>query len=122
MRILKFRAFDRERQKMRYDVTGFEHGVANEMNIIFCDGDPFYLADTPVMQFIGLVDANKSQIYEGDLVEHPSFPTSEIVFSRGQFIAIYDRGSGDEWECDFWREASKCKVIGNIYENADLLD
>lgn len=63
MRELKFRAWDG--QSIRYDITGFEHGVKNEMDGVFIDGEYYSMRDesltaaldgrhASVMQYTGL--------------------------------------------------------------------
>ncbi len=125
MRELKFRAWDGA--KIRYDVTGFEHGNANEMSIIFLDGDPFAIDDTfvsaigirekaIVMQYTGLKDKNGKEIYEGDVLED-----SEHFYSRVEWCQTHcmwyasDYGSLEEFTQD------NVAVIGNIHENPELL-
>lgn len=119
-REIKFRAWDKRISAIvtaPLEITQYRDGSVGVSSLTGGDTEDFIL-----MQFTGLYDYDRKEIYEGDIVSHTSFPDSEIVFSRGQFTPIYDRSSWDEWECDFWREAIQCTVIGNVYENPELLD
>jgi uncharacterized phage protein (TIGR01671 family) len=108
MREIKYRAWNKDFQEMIYDSN--ERIFSNHL-------------EENLMQYTGLLDKNGVEIYEGDIVKYNlSFPVGEIVFNRDRFIPIYDRSSYDEWELDFWRISDKCEVIGNIYENPELLD
>jgi len=76
-----------------------------------------------VMQFTGLKDKNGKDVYEGDLLGSVCLNTSitdcEIIFKGGCFSV---RQLGGEGWIDF--AASYCEryeVIGNIYENPELL-
>lgn len=67
----------------------------------------------------GLTDKNGKEIYEGDIVrnENDKKPNQKIVFTRGMFCL--DDEDSPLWRYtpqDFW------EVIGNIYENKELLD
>jgi uncharacterized phage protein (TIGR01671 family) len=79
------------------------------------------------LQFIGLLDDNKKEIYNGDIVE---FDDSEIGGSKviGEVIFNDDQTLGGlEW--GLWTKDGYCrtdflgkiKILGNIYENPELL-
>lgn len=75
-----------------------------------------------LLQFTGLLDKNGKEIYEGDIINNKSV----VTFNRGRFVGCYTYekhgggwGYSDEWEDDLHRMV--VEVIGNIYENPDLL-
>jgi uncharacterized phage protein (TIGR01671 family) len=87
-----------------------------------------------VSQYTGLKDKNDKEIYEGDIIFHKKFGEySEITyFERGMcFIGLpvekevrEDYLKGNVHYLDLTCEnlqISKCRVIGNIYENPELL-
>jgi uncharacterized phage protein (TIGR01671 family) len=119
MKELKFRAF--VNGKMRYDVTGFEHGEKNEMTGVFLNGDDYRIGpDCLVMQATGVVDKNGKDIYEGDLVNYLTnyFITQdegggfmvkqEVKWVRGGYLF-------GEWSTAY-AKVSTLVVTGNIYE------
>lgn len=134
MRELKFRAWDGKR--IRYDVTGFEHGSLNEMRGVFLDGDYYAISESSdrqdgdsavravVMQFTGLHDRNGVEIYEGDIVfnkygnELVKFETKDF----GSCGCCYEQFVGSGFKAEGVVLGDKCEVIGNIYQNLELLD
>ena len=80
-------------------------------------------------QFTGLKDKSGKEIYEGDVVryttprlDHPR--DFKIVFHDGLFcqIEISPRGYVDEGcEANLWIDWEELTVIGNIFENPELL-
>jgi uncharacterized phage protein (TIGR01671 family) len=122
---LRFRAWDGKR--MRYDVTGLEHGKENEMAGVFLDGDYYAIKDCPVMQSTGLRDKSGKLIFEGD-----------VLRVEGEV----DRGDGyrddslfyvrfDERGCPVAQEIVHLdwvflddydfEIVGNIHEHPELL-
>jgi|SRR6185436_19008877 len=103
MRTIKFRAWDKGVSRMMYDVA-YIGKSETEMQI--------------VMQFTGLKDKNGKEIYEGDIATHRKagdFNREELV--SGEVIIEPSRGV----VIGGWPAAFDIEVIGNIYENPDLL-
>ena len=83
--------------------------------------------DMEWMQYTCLKDKNGKEIYEGDVVhiDHPAWREKCIVeLSNGSFIfRALEEPSKDIVipGYTFMRETWEVKVIGNIYENPELL-
>jgi uncharacterized phage protein (TIGR01671 family) len=77
------------------------------------------------MQFTGLKDKNGKEIYEGDIIdfEEPVYESQNlkcpVVFYECEFVADWDRGDAQTYIP--LRDMNDVEVIGNIYENPELL-
>ena len=111
MREIKFRAWNKHHsephQRMMRMVT-----ITNLGLVIMPDGDEWPL---PLMQFTGLKDKNGKEIYEGDIVKRTLTDGSK----RGEV----------KWGVTGWRAAAedmhstyRYEVMGNIYENSELIN
>lgn len=79
-----------------------------------------------VGQFTGLIDANDKEIYEGDIILEDKDPTMlEIVFVDGIFFASIGNTHGENpylvCALRVILDRHKTHVIGNIYDNPELL-
>ncbi len=128
--IPKFRAWDREKDRMIYPSTT---GVCFEMtddgvDVVDVANYPedhvFPYIDSVLMESTGLKDKNGVEVYQGDIVRCTSGCPHKVIWLEeygGTFLggmpAWYLSGlnSGYAW-------TGEEEVIGNIYENPDLLE
>lgn len=121
MREYKFRAYDLQRRRMRYDITGFEFFNNGEMSGIFIDGDFYDKKEITLMQYTGLHDKNGKEIYEGDIVESFFVDTDEAGNEIYKYYIMEVKY--DEILCSYKIDKfMNLEVIGNIYENKELLN
>nr|WP_276552668.1 YopX family protein [Streptococcus danieliae] len=86
----------------------------------FEDGRSF--DDVVLMQSTGLFGENGTEIFEGDVLYYPENPEGErygIVVWQKESLAFALETAFDYLPYDFWAVG---EVIGNIYENPELLD
>ena len=133
MREIKFRAWDTiGKQWLR--ITGFETAetdVSKGYTIfgkgagLFHDGDYVGSEGIILLQYTGLKDKNGKEIYEGDIVR---FHYKTGVYKIGTVVWNDLFGSWDIDCQDFvsykslGQYKSVSEVIGNIYENPELLE
>lgn len=75
-------------------------------------------------QFTGLYDKNGEEIYEGDIVvDKEDEVIGKITWNEEEasfyFSILYENGTYEEEKLNDW--ASVLEVIGNIYDNPELL-
>ena len=119
-REIKFRAYSNESGKMmNWD---FIKSVNNLTKLLTLD-------HVYVMQFSGLLDNNSKEIYEGDIVEILNTNQYGKIMSGLYIIEFVDGCYRAILQGDKYSEVyPKCitnnisvEVVGNVYENPDLL-
>jgi len=125
MREIKFRAWNTESKTMFYDVyfDCLEIGIWNEEGDYELIGDREENRMMPyciLMQYTGLLDIHGKEIWEGDKLKysidgHEQTIPYVISDMTEWFEEMYDPDSYYRWD-------DKGEVIGNIYENPELLE
>ena len=121
MRTIKFRGKSILTDEWLYG--DLVHSADNKrFGILVNDKDSYdecEVAPETVGQFIGLYDCDGKEIFEGDILDFNGL-TVEVRFVRGVF-AFLANGDLDEELCGDCRTDLFAKVIGNVYENPDIL-
>lgn len=83
----------------------------------------YSVEEIELIQSTGLFDKNGKEIFEGDIVKmakdvYSDLTYYEIVRHRGGAYRLESNQHG----CELWLRHTNCEVIGNIYENPELLE
>ena len=126
MREIKFRALNWNEVMIYGNLITNERGkkfvVANDYFCIdghhlSCDSDyPIWCKEETIGQYTGLKDINSVEIYEGDIVK----AKTNIGYVKYNEKDCKFEVCTLDWDIDF-SEYSCWEVIGNIYENPELL-
>lgn len=127
MREIKFRAWDPVDNRM----LPVENINFREKYISLNEGDNS-ITDTfemfNLMQYTGLKDRNGVEIYESDIVKTCEGRLKQVIWQGNGFKFLYKfniRGYNEKTILDLGDTSNKrwgIKVIGNVYENPELLE
>ena len=106
---LTFRLWDADSQEF-YAAGELEYH--NDENVALV-----YPNDMVLQQCTGCEDKNGRMIFEGDILEtNESGWRGVVIYCDGQF-ALEDTAGG----FSRWPDWEECKVIGNVYQNPELI-
>ena len=109
MHEIKFRVWDVNFREMCFDTYLMDEDY---LNIVRYNVKP---DQHKIMQYTGLKDKNGTEIYEGDILQRNDNSIAVVEFENGMFVTKYDALM---WElCE-----NSPIVIGNIYQNPELLE
>lgn len=113
MREIKFRAWDKGWKKMHGPWDPLE---AIPGSLVMRDPHP---EGFEYMQYTGLKDKNGKEIYEGDIIRYDR----RIKDPKKLYIVKWESRFGEYGDCCGYDGLSSYgEVIGNIYENPELLE
>lgn len=120
MKEIKFRAWDRHNKKM---IEGIGTTPTSDLDVAYmideC-GEPNYgINASQIMQYTGIKDKNGVEIYEGDIIKGP-FDFGPFGVKERVAEVYFNPHSGYQWH--YWMDLSENEVIGNIYENPELIE
>lgn len=124
MRDIKFRVWDKKQRSMR-TVRQIDFSTGNiQVDHEDMDGTYYYIPlKNSLMQFTGLLDKNGKEIYEGDIIKGIGEGFT-VIFQDGCFVGKYKNEKSwiDLRIFNIDKELSIWKILGNVYENPELLE
>ena len=131
MREIKFRAFIKEHDIVA-DVISIDFRekiitISDEDGVKISNDAAFFQTifefdDVYLMQRTGLKDKNGVEIYDGYIAKDRLGYLYSIEFLKGDFIARHEPNKSEEEYDNLSMLYDELEVIGNIYENKELLN
>lgn len=115
MREIRFRSWDKINQQMNCcSFSVYKDGR------VFNEDDKDITENVELMQWTGLLDIHKKLIFEGDIVKHEN-GVKKVYWdnSLGAWQMNLSNNVNDQEALAY--TSYKIEIIGNIYENKDLL-
>jgi uncharacterized phage protein (TIGR01671 family) len=126
-RIIKLRAWDEKLKRMINSIEedgDYVVSFSGEVKCIKYGSTPFNIRlpqDLILMQSTGLTDKNGVEIFEGDVVVRPHGGNNgEVVWFSGGYWGV--NVESHDWSYMFdCNKPKEHEVVGNIYQNPELL-
>ena len=112
---IKFRIWDKRNLQWATDFY-----IIPETGKLWCENAAFIPDDFVIMQYTGLKDANEKEIYEGDLLGKKEFPFMALKVYWNEKHSCFSVRYPFNDTSPLWLQDDKI-IIGNIYENQELI-
>ena len=122
--IPKFRAWDKETKTMiEVSLINFEEHLILGGYWEFGQTESIKFDEIELMQSTGIKDENDKEIFEGDILKSNKYITS-VFYERGAYCVKFRRTPNTTVTMNVisFIEKYKTKIIGNIWEDGDLID
>ena len=124
--IPRFRAWDTTNKEMFKDtfaITESGQIVVVDQSSVFVSPDYVFVDNLVIMQSTRIKDKNGEEIFEGDILKSNKYITS-VFYERGAYCVKFSRTPNTTVTMNVisFIEKYKTKIIGNIYENPELLE
>lgn len=136
MRKIKFRVWDKNRKIYAKQIISYKLDRNNEINLVvyldkknkqneIFDSEKIMTNEFIIQQFTGLQDMQGNDIYEGDIVKLKPYTNNNISdYNKVVEYELYHCESPNAHSArwlPFDNSFSKCKIIGNIFDNPELM-
>lgn len=135
MREIKFRAYIKKQNKM-VEITemSFRKGWFEYYNYEKEQYEDYYCTDTDeiinsqeiiIMQYTGFKDKNGKEIYDGDIFKcgQTLYQVLNAIFGfKVKYVKNHNENYLYDFTLDYFNLNDEIEVIGNIYENQELLE
>lgn len=117
--IPKFRAWSKN-HKILSEVINIDFWTENTITENFIDRD---FDDIILMQSTGLFDKNDQEIFDGDILKSNKYITS-VFYEDGAYCVKFRQTPNTTVTMNVisFIKKYKTKIVGNIYENPELLE
>lgn len=135
MSLSRYRAWDKENDRMIYPSNNdvyfnlTDDGISIEGLALEPFDDVFPHLDAVLMQSTGLKDKNGVEIFEGDIVIHTQKSINYGDVYHNDYAEVFQQQNGAYrirgkhiYEMDAFCNRKRLEVVGNIFENAELLE
>ena len=126
--IPKFRAWDKHNKKMFTNeelIIWNDNVYANDRRKLSVDKlKGWSISDKFLMQSTGLKDKNGVEIFEGDALKNNDYPNQTFICKHSRLQASFQAESlNGLLTLSLWKDEERdWQVLGNIYENQELVE